>query len=73
MYKRLMHGLIPVPEGYRRTFRFRDSASDFIITITVTHEGVEIAQEGEAGSRTSSLCLDWIAESIGAVRKELGV
>lgn len=62
-----------LPRGYSRTFIFDEKASGFREKLTIDEGGIHYQMDGEPGSRrTLSLCLDWIAESIAAVRREVG-
>ena len=77
---RFIPRLMDVPKGYRKEFKFYDagvpangSRVKFSLAITVTHEGVEMVEEGEPTAKTSSMALDWIQESIESVRRELGI
>lgn len=56
-----------IPDGYKRTFTFKDG--DFAYVIAVTKQGIQTRESGHCVNQ--SLCLDWIQESIEFVRKEL--
>lgn len=63
--------LFELPDDYRREFQFSEPTSGFRCVIVATKDGLEITDSGDAGERTCSLCLDWMAESIAIVRGDL--
>ena len=69
--------LFPVPKDYRREFQFEAGAGTrtgvFKYQIIIDRLGIHLAESGNATAITNSQCLDWLAESIYAVREELGV
>ncbi len=66
--------MLPVPVGYRRLFKFVDPGSGFKQTLLVTRRGVTLRQTGDGCGNgvVNNLSLDWLAESICAVRQEIG-
>jgi hypothetical protein len=73
MKKHHLPPIIGTPCGYRRHFIFRDTRSKFREEIVVDCNGITITTFGRPGRKLTSQCLDWIEESVGGVRKELGI
>jgi hypothetical protein len=58
-----------IPEDYSREFVFKRGG--FKCVIAVAADGIQIVDFGPADEKATSLCLDWIEESVGMIRKEL--
>ena len=73
MIERLIPTNFQIPKDYRREFFFEDPSARFKYRIVADHAGIHVWDvNGPVPSKTMSMCLDWIYETMIEVRRELG-